>query len=124
MPDSCATSPPQALFVGRREYDAAQGWRNDNEDMIQSARYRVLTALCLNRLQPNGSLSMMGQILLRDTRGDLWASQATAVDSSFENDRNRWSQCFATSLVRAARALELYRAEITPSAPHTKRALD
>ena len=108
----------------RREYDAAQGPFNDNEDMIQSARYRVLTALCLNRLQPNGSLSMMGQILLRDTRGDLWSGQANAVASSFEHDRDRWTQCFATSLIRAARALELYHAGIAPSAPRAKMALD
>ena len=121
---SAAASPAVAAAASRaawelstaeRKYNAAQGWIDDDEDMIGEARMHAYAANRINRATPEQFFSSKADRSLTDTRGDLWEGQALAADRAFSADVGSWERIITHARQRAATTLELYVQGVRPA---------
>jgi hypothetical protein len=101
-------------FTADREYQQAQGYLDDDEELIITARGRAHAAGVIHLGDSDWSFMRKIDRLLADTRGDLWEHQADAADSTFQAGRWEWRRELHSGRVRARNAIELYRRGIEP----------
>jgi hypothetical protein len=103
--------------LARAEYEAAQGYIDDDEEMIERARVRAHAAGILDRGDSGHEFQIAVANLLSATRGDLWESQANRADDVFDGGREEWLRRIESARRRASNALRLYLQGTTPTAP-------
>lgn len=91
-----------------RQYLNAQGWFDDDEDMIMAAR---IDALCASKLMqgdsdPDASHDL--ERLLTLTRGDLADNQAAAANRTFDGGVREWSGRLVWAQQRAQAVKDAY----------------
>jgi hypothetical protein len=102
------------LVTAESKYNNAQGYIDDDEELIGEARMHAYAAHRINRAMPTELLSWHSDRILTHTRGDLWENQAIAADSAFSADVNAWERIVIRARQRAATTLELYTQGVRP----------
>jgi hypothetical protein len=103
--------------VARMQYESAQGWVDDDEDQVVSARVHAHAAGVLNAGDSRTDLSLAIQQLLARTRGDLWENQANVADQTFVGGRAEWRRKIEWARQRALNTKLAYERGDVPARP-------
>jgi hypothetical protein len=90
------------------EYEAAQGYFDDDESRIELARIQAHAAGKLGRGDLGPEFELQVQQLLAKTRSDLWESQADRADSIFAGNYRECRNRLEAAKRRADDALTVY----------------
>jgi len=98
-----------------RSYEDAQGYIDDDEQLIMKARVHAHAAGVIGSRSSDTMFELQVRRLLAATRGDLWESQVMDADATFSGGRNEWRARIAWGRERAASTLRLYERGMTPT---------